>query len=50
MGEPEMEIIGKMYGKVLNNPDDSQIKAQVREEVKALCQRFPVYEDLDLWQ
>ncbi|MFC1712203.1 serine hydroxymethyltransferase [Candidatus Poribacteria bacterium] len=50
MGEPEMEIIGKMYGKVINNPDDSQIRAQVREEAKALCQRFPVYEDLDLWQ
>ena len=50
MGEPEMEIIGKMYSKVLNNPDDSQIRAQVREEVKALCQRFPIYEDLDLWE
>ncbi len=50
MGEPEMEIIGKMYGKVLGNPDDRQVRAQVCEEVKALCQRFPVYEDLDLWQ
>ena len=50
MGEPEMETIGKMYGRVLSNPDDSQIRAQVRAEVKALCQKFPVYEDLELWQ
>ena len=50
MGEPEMEAIGRMYGKVLNSPDDSQIRTQVREEAKALCQQFPVYEDLDLWQ
>ena len=50
MGEAEMEIIGKIYNRVLSNPEDGELRAQVREEVKALCQRFPIYEDLDLWQ
>lgn len=50
MGEAEMETIGKIYNRVLSNPEDGQLRAQVREEVKALCQRFPIYEDLDLWQ
>ena len=50
MKEPEMELIGKMFGRVLNNPGDADIKVQVRQEVEALCQRFPIYEDLELWQ
>lgn len=50
MKEHEMKIIGKMYSRVLNNPDDSKIRVQVKAEVKKLCQGFPIYEDLDLWQ
>lgn len=50
MKEPEMEVIGNMYTRILNNPDDSQLREQVREEVRTLCQKFPIYEDLDLWQ
>jgi glycine/serine hydroxymethyltransferase len=50
MQEPEMEIIGKMYSRVLSNPDDSELRAKVSMEVRELCQGFPIYEDLDLWQ
>ena len=50
MKEPEMESIGKMFSKVLNNPDDRQLREDVRQEVESLCQGFPIYQDLDLWQ
>ena len=50
MKEPEMETIGTMFSKVLSNPHDNHIRAQVRQEVKSLCGKFPIYEDLELWQ
>ncbi len=50
MKETEMEIIGKMISKVLNNSDDSNIREQTRQEVRSLCQEFPIYEDLEMWQ
>ena len=50
MKEPQMEIIGDMYSRVLNNPDDSLIRSQVRSGIRELCQEFPIYKDLDLWQ
>ena len=50
MKEPEMQIIGRMFGEVLNNTDDDKVRAKVREEVRELCKSFPIYEDLELWQ
>jgi len=50
MKEPEMEIIGKMFSRVLKSPDDSTIRSHVREEIRELCQGFPIYEDLEMWQ
>jgi glycine hydroxymethyltransferase len=48
MKEPEMAQIGEMMGRVLRNPLNREIRLQVREEVRQLCARFPVYEDLDV--
>ncbi len=50
MREPEMKIIGKMFARVLSNPDDEGIVDQVRQEVRELCHNFPIYEDLEVWQ
>jgi glycine hydroxymethyltransferase len=50
MKEPEMEIIGRMYSRVLNNPNDEGVRAKVSQEIRELCQGFPIYEDLELWQ
>lgn len=50
MKEPEMEIIGKMYARVLKSPEDSSVRIQVRQEVRELCQKFPIYQDLEIWQ
>ncbi len=50
MREHEMEIIGDMISKVLMNPSNKEIRAQVREEVRSLCHHFPVYQDLEIWR
>ena len=46
MKEAEMGMIGEMMGRVLRNPLNPEMRKQVREEVRQLCARFPVYEDL----
>jgi len=48
MQEPEMARIGELMGRVLRQPLVPEIRKQVREEVRALCARFPVYEDLEV--
>jgi glycine hydroxymethyltransferase len=48
MREPEMAQIGEMMGRVLRNPLNPEVRRQVREEVRELCARFPVYEDLEV--
>lgn len=48
MKEPEMAQIGELMGRVLRQPLVPEIRKQVREEVRALCARFPVYQDLEV--
>jgi len=43
MKEPEMEEIAEMIDQVLSNPTDATIMDRVKERVKALCERFPIY-------
>jgi len=43
MKESEMEIICELIDRVLSKPEDEEIQKNVREEVKALCMRFPYY-------
>ena len=50
MKEPEMEIIAKMISRVLKSPEDALIRSHVRQEVRELCQGFPIYQDLEMWQ
>ncbi len=46
MKESEMKYIANLIVKVLENPNDSELKLKVRREVEELCKKFPVYEDL----
>jgi len=46
MKEPEMRRIAQMIGRVLLNREDPGVRSKVREEVRELCARFPVYSDL----
>jgi glycine hydroxymethyltransferase len=43
MKQSEMKIIGKWISQVLKNPSDEALKKQIKQEVKALCQSFPLY-------
>ena len=43
MGEAEMETIAELIDRVLQAPDDESVKAKVKEEVRQLTQRFPLY-------
>jgi glycine hydroxymethyltransferase len=42
--ELEAEQLGHLIADVLEAPGDEKVLARVREEVTALCRKFPVYE------
>jgi glycine hydroxymethyltransferase len=43
MKQNEMKIIGKWISQVLKNPSDGAQKKQIKQDVKTLCQSFPLY-------
>jgi glycine hydroxymethyltransferase len=42
MGPEEMDVIGRLMVRTLSSPGDETVAASVREEVQALCRRFPL--------
>ncbi|MBN1781735.1 serine hydroxymethyltransferase [bacterium] len=46
MKEAEMKTIAGLIHRVLANAEDSDVLNAVRQEVKALCQNFPLYQSL----
>jgi glycine hydroxymethyltransferase len=46
MKEPEMKIIGDMIHRVISNPKNEQVEQEVRQQVRELCESFPLYRDL----
>jgi glycine hydroxymethyltransferase len=46
MKEPEMEAIGGMIARVLKDIENDVVVAEVREEVRELCERFPLYAEM----
>ncbi len=46
MKEPEMRRIGKWIAAILKNPEDEDLRARIREEVRALVEAFPLYPEL----
>ncbi|HEX5972416.1 MAG TPA: serine hydroxymethyltransferase [Gemmatimonadaceae bacterium] len=46
MKEPEMEQIASLIDRVLMAPDDTALAARVRDEVRALAGRFPLYPEV----
>jgi glycine hydroxymethyltransferase len=45
MGEAEMRQIGDWIDQILKAPGDEAVAAHVRDEVRALCRAFPLYEE-----
>jgi len=46
MGEAEMDQVGDWIAEVLAAPEDETVQARVREQVHAICERFPLYDPL----
>jgi glycine hydroxymethyltransferase len=45
MREPEMEIIGDLFTRALQAPEDDRALGMVRAEVEGLCRKFPLYQE-----
>jgi glycine hydroxymethyltransferase len=43
MGEAEMDVIGELFTRALQTPDDDHALGMVRVEVESLCRKFPLY-------
>jgi glycine hydroxymethyltransferase len=48
MKEPEMEIIADLIARVLKDPASSENIKRVRDKVKTMCKKFPVYKEINL--
>jgi glycine hydroxymethyltransferase len=46
MREPEMDLIAEYLTRVLATPEDESVLHAVKDEVKQLCRKFPLYPDL----
>lgn len=46
MREEEMTTIGRLMTRVLSNLDGEKVRREVRQEVRSLCERFPLYPGL----
>ncbi len=46
MKEAEMEVIGAWMAQVIKDPENKELKEKIKNSVKELCGRFPVYESL----
>jgi len=47
MKESEMQQVGEWMAKVIKDNTNIALKLKVRTEVKEMCSRFPIYEDLE---
>ena len=43
MKEPEMQKIAEIFSQALKNHEKPQILEQLKEQVKVLCETFPIY-------
>ena len=46
MRESEMDLVGDLMAEVLGAPEDGGVQGSVRERVRELCKRFPLYDPL----
>ncbi len=47
MKESEMRTIARLIDKVIRHHDDDAVKRSVRQEVRELCQQFPLYQEIN---
>jgi glycine hydroxymethyltransferase len=44
MAEPEMQLIGRLIGEVLNHVENEEVQKKVRSQTMELSERFPLYQ------
>jgi glycine hydroxymethyltransferase len=42
MGDVEMKLIANWIIQIVKNPEDQKLQSEILDEVKALCQKFPI--------
>ena len=47
MREPDMKLVGGWIAEVIHNVDNETIYKKVRDEVRALCEQYPLYMELE---
>jgi glycine hydroxymethyltransferase len=50
MKEEEMTQIAKWIGEVLKKPKKESVRIAVRQQVREMCEQFPIYHDLLNWR
>ena len=45
--EEDMQVVGELFGKLLNNPKDENIKKEVEDTVRQLTAKHPLYPELE---
>jgi len=45
MKEPEMQFVGDCITRVLKDMNNTELKQQIKTEIKELCEQFPVYKE-----
>ena len=45
MREAEMDLIGELFARALQTPEDDRALGMVRAEVESLCRKFPLYQE-----
>jgi glycine hydroxymethyltransferase len=44
----EMKAIAKLIDQVISNADDENVKRATKEEIRRLCEQFPLYQEIDV--
>ena len=47
MGLEEMDLVAGFISDVLSRPDDESFLSEIKQQVSRLCQRFPLYQELN---
>jgi len=47
MTEEQMREIGHWIARIVRNPNDAALRQQICEQVHALCDKFPIYQDIN---
>jgi len=48
MREKEMQLIADFIDRVISSPEDEELRASIRGEIRELCSQFPLYQEINI--